>query len=85
MAGKTGIQKFTGAGRAFSLLALIAMVVTAAPMTAVLAEGSTQCPIPQKRSRTMNEFKPSVDTRAARPPIDLVVPVRTETATFAMG
>ncbi len=84
MTEKTDIQKFIGAGRRFSLFALLAMVF-AAPMAAVQAEGSTLCPIPQKRSNTMNEFKPSVDTRAAKPPIDLVGPVRTETATFAMG
>ncbi|MCE5264698.1 MAG: hypothetical protein LLG97_14360 [Deltaproteobacteria bacterium] len=84
MTGRTGIQKFIGAGRRLSLLALLAMVF-AAPMAAVQAEGSAQCPIPQKRSNTMNEFKPSVDTRAARPPIDVAGPVRTETATFAMG
>ena len=84
MAGKTGIQKFIGAGRRLSLLALLAVVFTG-PMIAAQAQGSTRCPIPQKRSNALNESKPNADTRATRPPIDLVVPMRTETATFAMG
>lgn len=85
MTGKAGIQKIIGSGRRFYLLALLAMVFTAAPMTAAEAEGSTRCPIPQKRSNDMNQTKTDAARRNARPPIDLIVPVRTETATFAMG
>jgi hypothetical protein len=85
MAEKTGTRKIIGTAGRFYLLALLAIVFTAAPVLAVQAEGSTQCPIPQKRSNAMKETKPNAAPLSVRPPIDLVIPAKTEAATFAMG
>lgn len=68
------------------LLALLAIVFTAVPILTTQAEGITQCPIPQKGSNAMKQPKPNAAApRGVRPPIDLVEPAGTETATFAMG
>jgi hypothetical protein len=86
MTEKSGTRKIIGAGRRFYLLALLAIVFTAAPILAAQAGGSAQCPIPQKRSSAMKQPKSSAAPKGVRrPPIDLAIPARTETATFAMG
>lgn len=83
MTEKEGIRKIAG-GR-LCLLALLAIVFAAAPIAATQAEGSAQCPIPQKGSSAVKQTKPNAAPRGVRPPIDLAVPTATETATFAMG
>ena len=85
MTEKSETRKIIGAGGRLYLLVLLAIVFTAAPILAAQAEGSTQCPIPQKRSSAVKQPKPNAAPRGVRPPIDLTIPARTETATFAMG
>jgi hypothetical protein len=86
MTEKTRNRKIIGAGEKLFLLALLAIVFTAVPILTAPAEGSTQCPIPQKGSNIMNQPEPNATARrGVRPPIDLIAPARTETATFALG
>jgi hypothetical protein len=86
MAEKKGNQKIIGVRGRLYLLALLAIVFTAVPILTTEAEGSTQCPVPQKGGNAMKQPKPNVVLpRGLRPPIDLIVPVGTETATFALG
>jgi hypothetical protein len=86
MTEKTGNRKIIGEGGRLYLLALLAIVFTAAPILTTQAAGSTQCPIPQKGGNTMKQSKPNAALpRGVRPPIDLIAPAGTETATFALG
>ena len=86
MTEKTRNRKIFGAGGRLYLLALLAIIFTAVPILTAQAEGSTQCPVPQKGSNAMKQLKPNAAVpRGARPPIDLIAPAGTETATFAMG
>jgi hypothetical protein len=86
MTEKTRNRKINGAGGRLYLLSLLAIVFTAVPILTAPAEGSTRCPIPQKGSSAMKQPKPNaVAPRGVRPPIDLIAPAKTETATFAMG
>jgi len=86
MTEKTRNRKIIGAGGRLYLLALLAIVFTAVPILTAQAEGSTQCPVPQKGSNAMKQPKPNAALpRGIRPPIDLITPAGTETATFALG
>jgi hypothetical protein len=86
MTEKTRTRKINGAGGKLYLLALLAIVFTAVPILTAPAEGSTRCPVPQKGGNAMKQSKPNAAApRGVRPPIDLVAPAGTETATFAMG
>ena len=86
MAEKTGNQKISRAGGILYLLALLAIVFTVVPILTAQAEGSTQCPVPQKGSNAMKQPKPNAALpRGVRPPIDLITPAGTESATFALG
>lgn len=88
MTEKTRNRKIIGEGGRLYLLALLAIVFTAVPVPILTApaEGRTQCPIPQKGSNAMKQPKPNAALpRGVRPPIDLITPAGTETATFAMG
>jgi hypothetical protein len=86
MTEKTGNRKIIGAGGRLYLLALLAIVFTAVPILTAPAEGSTQCPVPQKKSNAIKQPKPyAALPRGVRPPIDLIAPAGTETATFALG
>jgi hypothetical protein len=86
MTEKTRNRKIIAAGGRLYLLVLLAIVFTAAPILTAQAEGSTQCPVPQKRGNAMKQPKPNAAVpRGVRPPIDLIAPAGTQTATFAMG
>jgi hypothetical protein len=85
MVERDRIRMIIRAGGRVYLLALLSIVFTAAPILAAQAEGSTQCPIPQKRSSAVKQPKPNAAPRGVRPPIDLAIPAKTEAATFAMG
>ena len=86
MTEKTRNRKIIGEGGRLYLLALLAIVFMAVPILTAQAEGSTQCPIPQKGSNAMKQPKPNAALpRGVRPPIDLITPAGTETATFALG
>ena len=67
-------------------LLMIVFTVVSVPILTTLAEGRTPCPVSQKESNAMKQPKPNaVLPYAFRPPIDLITPAGTETATFAMG
>ena len=88
MTERTRNRKIIGARGRLSLLALLTIVFTAVSVTITTApaEGRTKCPIPQKESNAMKQSKPNEALpRDVRPPIDLITPAGTETATFAMG
>jgi len=72
----------------FFLLALLMIVSIAVLVTflTVPIGGNLRDLIPQKESNVLKQPKPGeTPFRAVRPPIDLVTPAGTETATFAMG
>ena len=76
------------AGMRFSLLVLLTIVSLTVSVSVFIEpiEGNPGGPGPQKGSNVLKQpkaDKPSL--RAVRPPIDLIAPSKTETATFAMG
>jgi len=88
MSEKTRDRRIIGVKGRFSLLALLMIVAIAVSVTFLTApiEGKPRGLTPQKESNALKQPKPGeTPFRAVRPPIDLIMPAGTETATFAMG
>jgi hypothetical protein len=81
----TEMRRVVWVRRRVYLIALFGIIFTVLALNAH-AEGRTQCSAPQEESKVMKlaALNTSV-TRDDLPPIDLILPAKTEIAIFAMG
>ena len=88
MMKKTRTKRVAKTGGRVHPIALLAIVFTVMVALALdgPAEGSSQCPVIQKENKMTKQPESSeAGPRSAIPPIDLILPVKTKIATFAMA